>query len=264
MATSNDMATKRATLLSEKTSTFMKRDLSIQIVNSAVLKKRLLEAIGKHAGLLTDKQKELGEAALLYLFLAYFYVKLPTPTNGLRQKKDDFDEFIESLDAILDQLFSDEIYDGSEEGNGADLNGDQVKKQKQMYRTLFILDWCREHNFMTEVLTLMEIDDKDADGTRMAVRSLENYLKIAHIVKANGLKMEAVKIVATNQWKAVREALNKHAYEGDGTGDADDTGGSSDSGGGDDTGTGDGGSGEAAGGEGGGDGASGDGGETPA
>ena len=238
MAASNDLATKRATIYSEETSKFLKEDLVKQITNSAILKKQLLEVIGKNADKLSDSLKKIGEAGIMFIFLSYLVVKLPTPSNGLAQKKEDFDEFVGALDDILNALFSDDVFTATEGPTVGDENGDVAKQVKAMYRSQFIINWCREHNYMTEVIDLLDIEELDSYGAALSKDAMKSTLTAGHIVKAIGLQLQAVKMQTGNQWLFIRQALEKFKFEGDGSveeaGEGSGGGGSYDEGGGDD------------------------------
>lgn len=230
MAVSNDLANKRAAIYSTTTSGFLKDELTKLIINSSVLRDALLKEIGKHVSELSEGQKKLGEQAILFLFLSYLEVSLPMPSNGLTQKREAFDEFKDAVDGLLDILFSDDLF-GSDPNEAAE-DDSAPKKVKAMYRSLMIVTWCRENDYLTELIDLMDIDKIDGVGATMARDAMRGHLTVAHVIKAIGLQLEASKTIAGNQWAFIKQALEKFKLAGTEEEESSYDSGSDDSGGG--------------------------------
>lgn len=143
---------------------------------------------------------------IVLLFLSKFQVGLPKPDVGIQQQLEDYNEYSDAVDKILEHQLSEDSYTETIVGTSS---AEAIKQFKSMTKATLMRAWCKSNNFMPDVMGMFDITGNDSDGAKMAEESIRVAKIVSHLTKSVGMQMAAVSLINENQWTHIKGEIEK-------------------------------------------------------
>lgn len=193
-------------------------------LNSGTLIKRLALKIKEYKELLTDEQRNLGNALpIIEEFLMCLSIKLPSPDSmRIDERKEDIDKHKSFIEDAVEMLYPDSVM----QMILPESITEQYSTIKDLLKSILIGQYMSENNYLPELDKLLDLDNVD-DTISAAIKTLLKPL--------SNLSVESIltfdRIRKENEDSALKGAIPEDAdggssYGGSDDSSSDDTGGS--------------------------------------
>ena len=176
-------------------------------LNSGELIRRLALTIKENKDLLTDKQRNLGNAMpIIEDFLDCLTVALPVPDSGnMEDRKNDIDNYVNYVNTIVDSKYPDSVLEWSLPDDISDKSG----IIKDLLKSISISRYLDENGFNISLDKLLDEENVD-DTMASSIRSYLNPLSKAAVESI--LTFDTIR--KTNADNALKGAIPDNASDG--------------------------------------------------